>query len=350
MFQFLFTAAPVNAWGVEGHAIVGSIAQSFLDSNAQSFVSQILSSSDMASVASWADTYKYTSAGAFSKPLHFVDIQDSPPTSCGFNEVRDCTKAACINTAIQTYTEQLCDASQNAMALKFLIHFFGDVTQPLHNSYRDVGGNSDKVTYNGASTNFHHIWDSEMVIDRISANTNQATYVQSLIKRIQSGDYSSVAASWISSQAYNAKSQYGNNLASIDYSKDSDKFDCSYTWKNYDANPSADLSGAYYKGAASIIDMQLAKGGYRLAAQLNAAFAGCAGTTPTKPTAVPPAGPTATTPATTCAHDKCVVGVRLATGCDSCVDQIIADDAYCGRTRWAKTCVARVASVCGLTC
>ncbi|KAJ3260142.1 hypothetical protein HK103_001218 [Boothiomyces macroporosus] len=361
MLQFLLTAANVNAWGIEGHAIVGSIAQSFLNPNAISYVNQILSANngDMSAVASWADTFKFTSAGAFSKPLHFVDIQDSPPTSCGFDEVRDCTNAACINTAIQTYTDQLCDSTQNLDALKFLIHFFGDITQPLHNSYRDVGGNSDRVTYNGASTNLHHIWDSQMVIDRISANTDQATYVQSLVNRIQSGDYASVASSWISSQPYNAKSQYGNNLASIEYSKDSDKFDCSYVWKNYDADPSADLSGAYYNGAASIIDLQLAKGGYRLANQLNAAFDGCAGVTPQPPVVGPTptdAPPVTTvpaptqTPVSTCAHDKCVVGVRLARGCDPCVDQIIDDDAYCGRTRWAKTCVARVASVCGLTC
>ncbi|KAJ3275626.1 hypothetical protein HDV01_007629 [Terramyces sp. JEL0728] len=275
--SLLFSAPSVYAWGSEGHQIVGSIAQNYLDTNAATHVNSILSANQgqMSAVATWADSYKYTSAGAFSKPLHFVDIQDNPPTSCGYNEERDCSNANCINTAIQTYTEQLCDSTKNLNALKFLIHFFGDITQPLHNSYRDVGGNSDSVTYNGASTNLHHIWDTEMVQDRIAANTDQAAYVSNLIKAIDSGAYSSVKSTWVSSQAYNAASSYGNNLASIDYSKDSDIYDCSYTWVQYDANPSQDFSGSYYQGAAPIVDVQLAKGGYRLAKHLSAAFAKC---------------------------------------------------------------------------
>ncbi|KAJ3314516.1 hypothetical protein HDV04_006055 [Boothiomyces sp. JEL0838] len=273
----LFCTKIVLAWGNEGHQIVGSIAQNYLNSNAASHVKSILSANQgqMAAVATWADTYKFTSAGAFSKPLHFVDIQDNPPSSCGYDESRDCAQGNCINTAIQTYTGQLCDSSKNLNALKFLIHFFGDITQPLHNSYRDVGGNSDQVNYNGASTNLHHIWDTEMVQDRISDNTNQATYISNLIKSIDSGAYKTVKASWVSSHPFNAASSFGNNLASIDYSKDSDVYDCSYTWVQFDANPSQDFSGSYYQGAAPIIDIQLAKGGYRLAQHLNAAFASC---------------------------------------------------------------------------
>ncbi|KAJ3314547.1 hypothetical protein HDV04_006086 [Boothiomyces sp. JEL0838] len=353
----LILATSVNAWGSEGHAIVGSIAQNFLDSNAQSYVSKILASNgDMAAVSSWADSYKFTTAGAFSKPLHYVDIKDAPPTTCGFDESRDCPNGGCINTAIQTYTNQLCDASTNLDALRFLIHFFGDITQPLHNSNRDVGGNSDKINYKGANTNLHHIWDTEMVQDRIAQNSDQATYVNNLISSITSGSYASQAASWISQHSYNAGSQYGNNLASIDYSIDSDTYGCSYVWSNYDANPSQDFSGSYFSGAASIIDVQLAKGGYRLAQHLNAAFAGCSGSTPVVPTPTgTPSGPTATptTPVTpppsSCAHDKCSIGGALSQGCNACVDQIISADSYCSTSQWDQTCVDEVQSVCGLS-
>ncbi|KAJ3065568.1 hypothetical protein HDU99_004133, partial [Rhizoclosmatium hyalinum] len=57
-----------------------------------------------------------------------------------------------------------------------------------------------------------------------------------------------------------------------------------------------------------------------------------------------------TTAASTCAHDKCVSGVKLTSGCDACVTQIIAKDSYCGSTSWDSVCVGEVKSVCGITC
>ena len=61
------------AWGVVGHATVATIAQSYLTSQAQTYVSGLLGSGvTMASVASWADDYRYTTAGKFSAPYHFI--------------------------------------------------------------------------------------------------------------------------------------------------------------------------------------------------------------------------------------------------------------------------------------
>ena len=55
------------AWGAVGHATVATIAQNYLTPAGQSFVSNILGSGvSMASVASWADTYRSTTAGKFS--------------------------------------------------------------------------------------------------------------------------------------------------------------------------------------------------------------------------------------------------------------------------------------------
>ncbi|KAJ3324262.1 hypothetical protein HDV06_000301 [Boothiomyces sp. JEL0866] len=360
----------VSAWGNKGHAIVGSIAQSFLDTNAKAFVNSILAETngDMAAVASWADDYKSTTEGAFSKPLHFVDIKDTPPTECGFDEVRDCVQGNCINTAIQTYTSQLCDSSTNFDALRFLIHFFGDLSQPLHNSFRLKGGNGANVRYNGKTSNLHHVWDTEMVEDRLKSHSGQGSYVSNLIEEIESGNFAQQAQSWVSSHPYNAASEYGNNLASIEYSIDANKFDCDYVWPRYDSHPSQDIAHSYYQGAVEIIDVQLAKGGYRLAKHLNAAFGGCLGTpqevpTTTKnsddettkveptysPTNSPDSEPTPTPtspPQSTCAHDRCSVGDPLSPGCDSCVDLVIAADEYCASKSWDQSCVDQVKFVC----
>jgi len=52
-------------------------------------------------------------------------------------------------------------------ALKFLIHFFGDITQPLHCEALDVGGNTIDVTWNGASTNLHAVWDTPSMFRKV---------------------------------------------------------------------------------------------------------------------------------------------------------------------------------------
>ena len=94
------------AWGAVGHATVATIAQKYLTSQAQTYVTSLLGSGvTMASVASWADTYRYTTAGKFSAPFHYVDAEDNPPSSCSVSVSRDCS-GSCILTAIANYVSQ----------------------------------------------------------------------------------------------------------------------------------------------------------------------------------------------------------------------------------------------------
>ena len=52
---------------------------------------------------SQADTYRYTDAGLFSQPFHYIDANDNPPSSCGVDYNRDCGTGGCIVSAIQNY-------------------------------------------------------------------------------------------------------------------------------------------------------------------------------------------------------------------------------------------------------
>jgi hypothetical protein len=51
-----------------------------------------------------------------------------------------------------------------------------------------------------------------------------------------------------------------------------------------------------------------------------------------------------------CAHDVCVTGVKLTSGCTACVTQICAADSWCCNNAWDSQCVSEVTSVCGQTC
>ena len=67
----ILTALPcAHAWGTLGHATVAAIANNYLTSTAKTYVADILGQDvSMVSVASWADTYRYTTAGEFSAPF-----------------------------------------------------------------------------------------------------------------------------------------------------------------------------------------------------------------------------------------------------------------------------------------
>src|ERR1700709_53723 len=116
MKQTLFVAAiaaviPTSyAWGQLGHYTVALVAQKYVSTSTASWVKGILgdtSTTYMANVATWADSYRYTTAGAWSAPLHFIDAEDSPPSSCNVNYNRDCGANGCVVSAIKNYTTRL---------------------------------------------------------------------------------------------------------------------------------------------------------------------------------------------------------------------------------------------------
>ena len=58
------------------------------------------------------------------------------------------------------------DASR-AAALKYVVHFVGDLHQPMHASPRDdKGGNDYQVNLDGKGSNLHRIWDGTIVEGR----------------------------------------------------------------------------------------------------------------------------------------------------------------------------------------
>ncbi len=66
----LLAASGAQAWGTVGHATVATIAEHYLTASTKTWVSSILGNGvTMASVASWADTFRYTKGGRFSAPF-----------------------------------------------------------------------------------------------------------------------------------------------------------------------------------------------------------------------------------------------------------------------------------------
>jgi hypothetical protein len=156
--------APLYAWGPEGHSLVARIAEAQLTAAARARVAEILGpGKSMASVASWADEVRRTRAE--TAPWHYVDI---PISKTHLDMERDCAKGDCIISAISRFRETVRNPAstpeQRAEALMFVIHFVGDMHQPLHCSdNEDKGGNSVQLLFHDRRTNLHSLWDSGLL-------------------------------------------------------------------------------------------------------------------------------------------------------------------------------------------
>jgi len=268
-------------WGSLGHETVGYIASNFVTAATKSHFQSILgdtSADYLASVATYADSFRYTTAGKFSAPFHYIDANDSPPSSCGVDLERDCGTGGCVVSAIKNYTSRVqsttLSSANVAQAAKMIVHFIGDIHQPLHDEALDVGGNSITVTFDGKSTNLHSVWDSSIAEKLIGgyALSDAKSWATTLTTAIKSGDYKSDAAGWL--KGIELKDPEGSSMV---WAKDTNAFVCSSVLKGGIPSSSTDLSGAYYTAAVPVVKEQIAKAGYRLAAWLNLIATGSTG-------------------------------------------------------------------------
>lgn len=178
----LLPAPPALAWSALGHRLVGELAQRHLEPAANAEVAALLAGEPdptLAGVATWADRLRDTDPPRFkaTSRWHYVSML---PGSCRFDAARDCADGGCVIKAIDAQRRILADRAQPRAArrdaLKFLVHFVGDIHQPMHaNNRADKGGNDYQISlrtdlppeaYARAQyvdgvmgTNLHSVWD-----------------------------------------------------------------------------------------------------------------------------------------------------------------------------------------------
>ncbi|KAI1760852.1 nuclease S1 precursor [Hypoxylon sp. FL1150] len=269
------------AWGAMGHETVAYVASNYVSSATKTYFQGLLgdtSADYLASVASWADSYRYTTAGAFSAPYHYIDANDNPPSSCSVSLDRDCGSEGCVVRALQNYTSILIAGTASKanlqIAAKMVIHFAGDIGQPLHCEALEVGGNSIDVEYDNDDTNLHAVWDSNIPesISGGSSLSSAKSWANDLISEITSGSYKSQASSWVS--GLSVASSSSQTSTALKWAAESNAYVCSTVLKGgISAVENKDLSGTYTTTAQPVVDLQIAKQGYRLAKWLDAIVA-----------------------------------------------------------------------------
>lgn len=152
------------AWGADGHRLIAEVAEGLLSAPAKTEAQRLLAlepGATFASVSTWADEARTP----VTAPWHYVNLPRD--ANCAYSPARSCVQGACVVSAIDHQAAVLAsDAPDEARlkALKYLVHFVGDVHQPLHAGYADDrGGNTYQVQFASRGSNLHAVWDSGLI-------------------------------------------------------------------------------------------------------------------------------------------------------------------------------------------
>lgn len=196
----LAAASPAWAWAPEGHQIVAGIAARQLTQKARAQVGSLLGGDARAMMvldASWADEIRQQHPETVT--WHYVNIQLGTGR---YQPARDCPGGTCVVAQIDRQAAILRNprASKTARreALLYLIHFVGDLHQPLHAADRhDRGGNDMLVRLKGKPLNLHQVWDRDVVAVMGDDSERIAADIEAHLTRAQKANLESGAtADW----------------------------------------------------------------------------------------------------------------------------------------------------------
>ncbi len=181
----------ISDWGPTGHRVVGEVANEYLTPEVRAVISEILDGDSLALVSTYADEIKSDSRYKDFSPWHYVNF----PFDATYEDHPKSEKGDIIR-GIEKCKEVLKDKNSSkedkAFYLKLLVHFMGDLHQPLHvGMAKDRGGNDLQVRWFDEGVNLHHVWD-ERIIEKFGMSytelaENRKKLSASEIADIQSG-------------------------------------------------------------------------------------------------------------------------------------------------------------------
>ena len=237
-----------DEWGATGHRAIGEVASKHLSRKASKAIERLLEGESLAFVSTYADEIRSDSQYNSYAPWHYVNMpfdktyQDIPHKDEG-----DIVKA--INHCIAVLKNPESSKADQKFFLKLLVHFIGDLHQPMHvGREEDKGGNDIKMKWFGDNTNLHRVWDSDIIdsyqmsYTELSINLPRLTKAE--VKMIQAAPL----MTWVEESHDLVKGIYENTPAE------------------------SRLSYNYREQYIGLVRTQIQKGGLRLAAVLNEIF------------------------------------------------------------------------------
>lgn len=248
----LWPCSRVFGWGYEGHQVIALIAEHYMTQTALRKARNLLGGATLDEMASWADQYRHDHPE--TGPWHYINI---PLADSTIDMARECPDGNCVIAKTRQFLAVLKDPkssrAEKAQALKFVIHFIGDLHQPLHDEdNHGEGGNLRCVIFDGRPDNLHWIWDTGLLED---IDRDPATFARELENRITPLD----RRTWVRGSIKGWALQAHRIARTVAYGD----------LGNRDAAP---ITPAYRRKTDPVIELQLERAGVRLAWVLDKAL------------------------------------------------------------------------------
>jgi len=252
LIVFLVTFLTGNAnnpdWGQTGHRTVGKIAENYLEAKTKREISKILDGQSLALVSTFGDDIKSDKRYREFYSWHYVNM----PFGVKYEDSEknpDGDLVTGIEKCKSVILDKNASKEDKAFYLKLLVHFMGDLHQPMHvGRAEDKGGNTIQVQWFNDGTNLHSVWDSKMIdsfqmtYSEMAVNADRISKEQ--VKYLQQG----TIADWANETQTYAIKAYASTVVG-------EKLSYNYMYENF-----------------GLVRSQLQKGGIRLAKVLNDLF------------------------------------------------------------------------------
>ncbi len=190
-----------ESWGANGHRVVAEIASRHLGSASASAVARILGPGELrlARAATWPDEIRSNPRWRDIAPWHYMTVEDTADYRSEIGPAATIDGVRNVAQAIQFFADVLRGNSDKraqfeaymstrvvepylgsveAAALSLIVHFVGDVHQPLHvGRGQDLGGNRIRLNWFESPSNLHSVWDQGLIEKQALSFTELATMI-----------------------------------------------------------------------------------------------------------------------------------------------------------------------------
>jgi hypothetical protein len=253
---FSLSTLIIISWGVTGHRTIGTIAENHLTQKAKASIQDLLGNQTLADVSTWADEVRGQPEYRQTGPWHFLNL----PLGLSYDSFQkqvegmgpDNVYGALIKCE-QDLIYQGTPREKKIEDLKFIVHFVGDIHQPMHISRaEDKGGNTIQLNYEGNGTNLHALWDTKL-LEHQGLNYKQLAEKYDHISAAQIKQWQSdplIKWMW---ESYEISSKL---------------------YAEVDGMKGRTIDNSYYEAHIGIIQERIERAGIRLAGVLNEIFKG----------------------------------------------------------------------------
>jgi len=245
LFIFPVVVFGNTIWGKTGHRVTGEIAEAYLTGKAKRALDDLLDGHSLAFVSTFADDIKADRTYAKYSPWHYVNY----PLGMSYKDSEK-SESGDIITAIAECINKVKNKNNSredrVFYLKMLVHFIGDLHQPMHASRaEDRGGNDIQVQWFGEGSNLHRMWDKNLIESYGMTYSELATELMDVNRKERKAIQEGNIYDWVDESHQICAKLY-------DSVEIGEKLGCRYS---YDYN--------------ELLFQQLQKGGLRLAKVLN---------------------------------------------------------------------------------